>query len=212
MTGQEILTRFHLYVGDQSELSTEDELALANKKYDEVLGNRPWEFLKTSASGSILSDGTVSYITLPYDFRYFIENNQKTDNSESPQNNASPKVVFVGPNYIPYQIINFSDRRQFRNSSGYAYPDLANQRLVFTMPPADTTYEFDYVAQWTPLELGTSPIFPVDFHPMIAQLMAVDSTIIELFDRAHSYAKENQAEANESMARLCHYNSLQTFN
>jgi hypothetical protein len=212
MTGQDILNQFHNYTGDQSELSTEDELILLNNIYDSILSDRPWEFLKTSTSGSILSDGTVSYITLPEDFRFFIENNQKTDNSQTTYNNASQKVIFVGPNYTPYQIVNWSDRRQFQNTSGYAYPDLANNRIVFTVPPADSTYEFDYIKNWSPVTLVTSPIFPSDFHNMIHQYMAVDSVIINLFDRAHSYAKENQTGADELFKAMCYWNSMLTFN
>ncbi len=174
--------------------------------------DRPWEFLKKTVSGSIQTDGITSWITLPYDFRYFIENNEKTDNSSTSYNNASPKVVFIGSNYTPIQIVNFSDRRQFRNTSGFAYPDIVNQKLVFTWLPTETTYEFDYIYQWAELTLTSSPIFPADFHNMLYQLMAVDSVIINLFDRSHSYAAENQKGADKLFKALCYWNSLQSFN
>ena len=212
LTGQTIINRFHLYTGDQSELSTQDELDLANKVYDDILNTRPWEFLKTSASGTISTDGVTSWITLPADFRYFIENNQKTDNTQTIENNASSKVVFIGPNYTPVQIVNFSDRRQFRNTNGFAYPDIANNKLVFTWLPTETTYEFDYIKNWDALTLVTSPLFPADFHDMIFQLMAVDSVIINLFDRAHSYAAENQKASDDMLKKLCLWNSYLTFN
>lgn len=212
LTGQDIINKFHLYVGDQSELSTQDELDLANKIYDEVMNDRPWEILKTSASGTISSANGVSYITLPEDFRFFIENNQKTDNSETIYNNASPKVVFVGPNYTPYQIVNWSDRRQVRNAGNYCYPDLANNRIVFTTQPTETSYEFDYIKNWDVLTLATSPIFTADCHDMIYQGMAVDSVIINLFPRANSYAVENQKAFDSSLKKLQYLNSLQSFN
>ena len=143
MNGQQIIDKFRIYVGDQSELSSQEELDLLNNVYQNVMQDRPWEFLKKTVSGSIQTDGITSWITLPYDFRFFIENNEKTDNSSTSYNNASPKVVFIGPNYTPIQIVNFSDRRQFRNTSGFAYPDIVNQKLVFTWLPTETTYEFD---------------------------------------------------------------------
>ena len=202
-----------MYVGDQSELSTQDTLDLENKIYDDILNQLPWEFLKKVATGSILQDANGYYITLPYDFRYFIENNQRTDNSIGMDNNAVAKVVFVGSNYVPYQIVNFSDRRQFRATGGnYCYPDIANQQIRFFQTPADTTYEFDYIYNWPALTLITSPLFPADFHDMIYQGMAVDSVIINLFDRSHSYAKENQMAYNDMLSKLKYWNSLQTFN
>src|ERR1035437_491659 len=99
LNGQTIVNRFHLYCGDQSELSKQDELDLLNKCYDDVLNQRPWSFLKTSATGTILTDANGAYITIPTDFRYFIENTLRTDNSETVYNNASPKSVFVGASY-----------------------------------------------------------------------------------------------------------------
>jgi hypothetical protein len=212
MTGEQIIDKFHIYTGDQSELSSQEELDLLNNVYQNVMQDRPWEFLKKTVSGSIQTDGITSWITLPYDFRFFIENNEKTDNSSTSYNNASPKVVFIGPNYTPIQIVNFSDRRQFRNTSGFAYPDIVNQKLVFTWLPTETTYEFDYIYQWAELTLTSSPIFPADFHNMLYQLMAVDSVIINLFDRSHSYAAENQKGADKLFKALCYWNSLQTFN
>lgn len=208
MTGQELLNKFHLYTGDQSDLSSDDELDLLNKVYDDVMQRRPWEFLKKSASGSISSDATSSYITVPADFRYFIENNQKTDNSSTTYNNASPKVIFVGSNYTPYQIVNFSDRRQYLNQTGFAYLSLTDGKIRFTATPVDSTYEFDYIKQWDALTTGTSPVFPTDFHDMLYQMMAVDSVIITLFDRARSYAVENQNAADDAFKKLCYYNSM----
>jgi hypothetical protein len=207
LISSEIISKFHLYVGDQSELSSTDELDLLNNVYQGVMQDRPWEFLKKSISGSILNDGTVSYIPIPADFRQFTEDNSKTDNTYEVNNNASPKVIYTGSTYTPVQIVNWSDRRQVRNTSGFAYLDSANSRIAFTWLCPDSTYEFDYIFQWPELTLTTSPLFPADFHNMLFQLMAVDSVIINLFDRAHSYAAENQAGATRLMKALCYYNA-----
>lgn len=212
LNGQDIITKFNLFCGDQSELSTSDELDLLNKQYDDVLNSRVWEFLKKTSSGTIQTDGTTAWITLPSDFRFFVENNEKTDNSSTTYNNAAQKVVFVGPNYTPYQIVNFSDRRQFRNSSGYAYADIANNKIVFTALPSDYTYEFDYIGNWDALTLATYPIFPADFHDMLYQMMCIDSVIINLVEKANSYAPENREAAKEAMKKLCYYNSQLSLN
>ena len=209
MTGQDILNKFHTYTGDQSELSTAEELDLLNNVYQDILSERPWEFLKKVATGTLAvqSDGSAT-ATLPSDFRYFIENNQYTDISRQQYNNAVGKVVFTGPNYTPNQIINYSDRRQFRTQSGYCYVDIVQNKLVFPVAPSDLTYEFDYIYRWSDIGLNDSPIFPSEFHYMIYQLMAVDSVIINLFDRSHSYAKENQEGAAVNLKALRYWNSM----
>ena len=208
MTGSEIISAFELYVDDATELNAVDELTLANKVYKKILRNKPWEFLKKTATGTLSM--TVPYVALPSDFSFMAENNQTTDISVGIDNNASPKVVFVIKNgsYNPYQIINFSDRRQYLNKDGYAYVDLANSRLIFTLQPTTAySYEFDYIYMPTDITLSTSPIFPTDFHPMIYHGMAVEHDIIILFEKARSYAPENQAKYNDYMRDLAYYNS-----
>lgn len=212
MTASDIIAKFHLYIGDQSELSSDDELDLLNKVYDDVLAMQPWEFLKKSATGTILSDSIGYYIPFPADFRAFVENNEKTDNSETIYNNAAPKVVFTGPNYVRNQIVNFSDRRQYRNSSQYCYPSWTEKKIRFFVQPVDTIYEFDYIIQWTPLGINDSPIFLADQHSILFFLMCVDSVIINLFDRSHSYAVENKNSADAGIKVLQYWNSQQTFN
>lgn len=212
LTGQTIINKFNLYIGDQSELSTADELDLLNKVYDDTMNQRQWSFLKSSVAGTIDVTNGVATITPPEDFRYFCENSLKTDNSYTVSNNASPKVIFVGPSYAPYQIVNWSDRRQFRNISGYCYYDATIGKIVFTTVPPDLEYEFDYIRNWDDLTLATSPIFPADFHDMLYQAMCVDSVIINLFDKARSYAKENQAAYDDMYKKLCYYDSQFTLN
>lgn len=206
MTAQEIIDKFELYVDDSTELSETEELDLLNKVYQRVCSNRPWEFLKKSATGNLST--TVPYIALPSDFGYLSENNQYTDNSVGIDNNASPKVVFIGTAFTPYQIINFSDRRQYKDQVGYAYVDYANDRLVFTSQPTSAdSYEFDYVAFPATLTLSDTPAFPARFHDVLVHLMAVDSMIIQMFPKAQSYATENQIKANDILADIAYYNA-----
>lgn len=202
-----IITNFELQVSDVTELSTSEELMVLNRVYNKVCDARPWEFLKTQASGSILSDATSSYITLPTNFNYFSENNQYTDNSISPQNNASPRVVFVGTNYSPYQVVNFGDRRQYRNQDGYCYLDLAGGKIRFFVTPQQSTYEFDYIKIPTALVAGADPETPARFDDIYEYAMAVEDSILQLSPKATSYKDENERLYANRMADMAYYNA-----
>lgn len=211
MNGEEIIDKFHTYTDDNSEISSSEELDLLNKVYKKVCRARHWEFLKTAATGTLDSyTDVLSYITLPANFVAFSENNNETNNTFEPQNNASPKVVFIidsSGNYIPYQIVNFSDRRQYKNRAGFCYIDYANSRITFFAKPPNNSYEYDYIKSPTDLALNTSPIFHADFHDILYHGMAVDEMIIELFDRAHSYAPENRAKYEEYLTDMAWANA-----
>jgi hypothetical protein len=212
LTGQDIIDKFELYTGDTTELSTQDELYLVNKIYGDVCNDRPWEWLKKTATGTITVTNGVATITPPADFLYFVENSQATNIAYETQNNASPKVIFLATAtglYDPYQIINFSDRRQFLNQVGYAYLDTVNNLITFTKVPTETdlTYEFDYIYTPPAITLTTSPVFPALYHDIIFHGMAVDDMIIQLFDREKTYAKENQAGYDSMMTKLRYYNA-----
>ena len=205
MNGQEIIELFRLLVDDTTELSSVEELALANRIYKQICSQKHWEFLRKSATGT--QSITVPYVSLASDFKFFTENSQYTDISEG-QDNSVSKVVFVGSNYQPYKIINYSDRRQYRDKDGYAYADLSNNRLYFTKQPTiANSFEYDYIAVPTKLALNTSPVFNEDYHPIIAYGMATDSFAIQLFDKAKSYANENQKKYDKYFEDLAYYNA-----
>lgn len=206
MLASEIITKFEQYVDDTTELSTTEELALLNKIYQRVCMYRPWEFLKKSVTGTLST--SVPYVGLPTDFSYIINNNQYTDNSYPIDNNSAPKVVFVGTNYEPYKIINYSDRRQYRNQKGYAYVDIVNSRLYFTLQPTSAdSYEFDYMSVPTTLVASDTPSIPTRFQDIIYHGMAVDDSIIQMFPKAQSYLGENQAMYDKYLAEMSYWNA-----
>lgn len=209
MTASEIITTFELQVNDVTELSTAEELSILNRIYQRVCSYRPWEFLKTTASGTVLTDATGSYITTPSDFAFFSENAQYTDNSIAYQNNASPKVIFIIQNntYIPYQVVNFSDRRQYYNKGNYAYLDLANGVIRFTKPPVTTSYEFDYIKVPATLTAGSTPVIPTRFQEILVYGMATENDILQRSPKATSYAPENQAKYQQCLDDLAYYNA-----
>ena len=206
MTGSEIIADFELYTSDMTELSSTAELALLNKIHQRVCAYRPWEFLKKTASGTLST--SVPYVALPSDFGNFSENNQWTNNAIGIENNASAKVVFIGSGFTPYQIVNFSDRRQYYNQNNIAYLDYANQRLVFTVQPASAlSYEFDYIAIPADILASESPIIPTRFQPVIYHGMVADDNIIQLSDKARSYREENLGRYNDYLKDMSYWNS-----
>ena len=207
MKASDVLALFEQYTDDNTELSSGQELILLQKKFNQVWNDRPWEFTKATASGTF--GLTIPHIPKPSDFSNFIENNGYTDNTASVDNNAAQKVIFVGSSYAPYQIINWSDRRQYRNTSGYAYLDLPNSGITFTVTPvAADTYEFDYKKQPPTLVLGNEiPFVPAEFHDVFYHLMAVDDDIILRFPKAQSYAAENAAAAKSILDDMALWNA-----
>jgi hypothetical protein len=207
MTPEEVIALFQVYVDDATELSTTEEFLVLRKVFNKIWLAKPWEFAKSTASGTFAL--TRPHIPKPEDFSNFLENNTYTDNTVSVDNNASPKVIFVSSAYTPYQIINWSDRRQYRNKSGYAYLDLPNNGITFTATPLATdTYEFDYKTIPPTLALGVViPGIPTAFHDMLYHGMAVEDDIILRFPKAQSYAAENQAKFDGYLHDLSQYNA-----
>lgn len=206
MTATEIITSFETQVSDVTELSTSEELALLNRVYQRVCNDRPWEFLKATATGTITNSGSSYYLTLPDDFAYFYENFDYTDNAISTQINSGNRVVLVGSNYAPYYIVNYADRGQYRNRGGYAYLDIANNRLYFTGPTSGT-YELNYIKVPETLTASDEPVFPARFQDILVYGMAVENDIIQLSDKAKSYAPENQELYNQYLADMALWNS-----
>ena len=205
-----LITDFELQVNDVTELSSSEELSILNRIYQSICAKRPWEFLKTSASGTMSGSGVDGYyITIPSDFGYFYENNTYTNNTLSAQNNASPKVIFIGANRTPYQIVNYSDRVQYLGKTGYAYVDLVNSKIYFTGTPVSTTYLMDYIKIPALLTTSDYPIFNGRFHDIITFGMAVDNEILQLSPKAQSYAPENQAKFNQYLSDMeYHYSQF----
>lgn len=212
LTAAQIITNFELQVSDVTELSSTEELSLLNRRYQKLCLNRPWQFLRVPANGTILSDATGNYITMPVDFAFFTENNQYTDSSMSVNNNAAPKVIFVVTSsgaYLPYQIVNFSDRRQYLNRGGFAYYDAANNITRFTGSTSGvgSLYEFDYIKVPPVLAIGDSPLFPGRFHDILTFAMATDNDILQLSPKATSYQVDNEAKYQDYLLDMQYWDA-----
>lgn len=195
MIGSEIIQRFRLQVDDASELSSSEEIALANEVYNDIANDRPWEWLKATGTGT--TSTTLPYIALASDFKSLTPN--KNDKS----------VIFVGADFSEYKVIPFSDRRAYRNSGGVCYIDVPNQRLVFTLQPTEAkAVEYDYIKAPTDLTVATSPLFTRK-NEIISYGMAVRFTPIEQPDKAQaSYMGENEDRYYSLLADLAMEDSL----
>lgn len=204
MTASEIIAEFELYVDDTTELSTAEELALLNKIYQKVCDDRPWEVLKKEASGTM---ATTTTITVPSDFGYFTTNRNYTDTSQAASANARQVGILInGTKWL--QLVNWSDRRQYANQDGYAYYDAANNTITTTYAqPSGATYSLDYKAVPSALIISSTPVFPARFHDILVHGMAVDDMIIQLFNKARSYAPENQAMYTSYLAQMAMWNA-----
>ena len=205
MTTQEIIDKFFILVDDTTELLTSESLNLAQKIYNQIISNRPWEFLKKEFTGA--TNGTTT-VTLPADFAYMLDNQNYTDSSIGSSQISRPCVVFVGTNYQAYRVVNWSDRMQYRTNNDVCWVDILNGNLVFAIAPSSgQTVIFDYAFIPATLTLVTSPVFPARFHDMIAFGMASDDMAIQIFDKAKSYAKEHESQYMSYMSDMAYYNS-----
>lgn len=194
MTGAEIIAKFNVYVDDDSQLSSSEELALLNDIIQNVVNHRTWNWLKKEHTDTMST--SVPYIALPSDFGYMLSNDELDGEDRV--------VVYVGADSEPYIVVSFSDRRNYRDKDGFAYIDRVNSRLVFTKQPSEAkSVEFDYF--YIPDDLSATsetPVIPSRFHKILVHGMAMDHNIIEQSEKARSYRAENEVEYARIMARM----------
>ena len=198
MNTAQIIAKFNLYIDDGSELSSAEELALANKIYRQVLDEKDWEFIKKEYAGT--TSASVPYIALPSDFKNIVVNYDDEDGEPS-------QVVFVGQNHDVYKIIPFSQRRNYRDNSGFCYIDKRQGRLYFTEQPAGAyDVEFDYVYNPDDLTLATSPVWDSIHHDIIHHAMVIDFYSIEQTEKTRSYYQENLIAYGKVLQRMTNVN------
>lgn len=202
-TPSQIITDFELYIDDATDLSSTEELALFNRVFKKICSSKAWEFLKKAAAGT--TSTSVPYISLPSDFGYLAQNHNYT---ETAANGGTNPVVFVGTDYVPYKVVSWSDRRQYRDQANVCYIDIANSRLYFAKQPSSAlAVEYDYVA--APASLGLNDTIPIPdrFVPAIFHGMCVDDFIIQQSDKAKSYKRENEDKQKEYLDDMAYWNS-----
>lgn len=184
---QDIITAFELFIGDETELSDVEELALCQKVYNEILEEAEWEFLKKEQTGTL--SGTD--IPQPADFNSL----------------TNKQTVFIGASNTKYAVVPYDDRRAYQDKAGYFYYDARLEKLVSTFNVNDT-YSFDYIMIPPALDVsGSNPVFPIRFYDMIYHKMCCNADIINLSDKARSYAAENLKEYQNILTNMKLWNS-----
>ena len=205
MLGSDILLKFNVQVDDASELSDTEALDLANDIYQEIQDDRPWEWLRATAS--LTQSTSVPYIALPSDFKMMMPNysgvtSGQFNNLGVPRgykppvynNLTSVPVVIVGSTNSPYIVIPYAEHQNYINTDGYCYVDVPNSRLVFTKQPTiANSATFDYIKVAPALTTATSPLFRSGFHKIIPFGMAARLPQLTQADKGTSYTNENRA-------------------
>ena len=202
MTKQEIITKFHLFIDDMTELSDAETSDLFDKHYRRINSMKPWEGTKAEGTGT--TSTSLPYVALPEDFLYLTANN----NHSASHYEAKGPVIFKGTTFDPIEVVSWSDRRQYRDSNRHAYIDIANKRLYFTkQPTAAEAIEYDYHKQMPELTLAESPWFSNEFHDALYHFMVADDYMIQQSDKAKSYADENTKAAFSFIDSMSYWNS-----
>lgn len=195
LTGQQIIDRFELYTDDTTDLSSDEELTLANDKLRLVYMEQPWEFLRRKKTGAIESGGKI---TLPTDFDELMENYSEDPTISEPL----LKVIFVGSQRSPYFFVPMGQRNanQFSN---VCWIDPLDGKINFAQSPGTgCAYEFDYKTSPDDIAVGTSPKLPPEYHPMIVFLMLIDEEIIKKSEKARSNMQENAVQYQKYLKNL----------
>jgi hypothetical protein len=199
LTGQNIVDKFNLYKDDTSELSDAESLDLAQNIYNDVLMDREWEWLRKTFSGVTNSDGSV---TLPADFISVMKNYSEDETSSIPEK----AVVYV--NQDVYPVIPMGARTLQGGLGNFFYIDPVNNVMKSTATlGGGIAVSFDYKMRPPALTLTTSPVFPAENHMMIVYGMAIDDDIIQIFEKARSYAAVNQMKYDKHMTALARYSN-----
>ena len=199
--GKTILEEFELQVDDGTELSTSEEYTVLNRVYREVLDFKDWLFLMKPLA--LTTDGSDE-VALPIDFHRFLQSGQYTNRFIDAK---YPYVIFLGENKQPYYYVNYLDREQYRNASGYFYIDLITNKIKFTSTPnSGLAVTGDYIYMPDEITALTYPVFPAAYHDILPYGMAVDDFIIQLFDKGKSYAPENMAKFQRRIDAMASWN------
>lgn len=210
MTGTEIIQKFELYTDDTTELSTAEELALANDKAKIIYQEMPWEFLRKAFSGVTNADGTI---TAPADFVHFMHNY-----SEDPTQSLPDQAVVYINGYTPYFVVPMGARNNYNSQNGIfgdrniCWFNPSTQKIEFPVSPGGGVQAgFDYQRLPADFVAGTSPAAPMgmdsQFGMAIVHLMCIDDDIIQKSEKARSNVSENNGLYQKILTNLKHNNA-----
>jgi len=179
-----------------TELSTDDELFLANKINRDIYIEQDWEFLRKNQTGVTDSNGEIP---VPIDFEKFMQNYSK---EETKDEGSLPDtcVVFISGN--PYKIIPAGSKNLYVGDAVCYYDSLTRTIKFPTSVGVGANYEFDYKYIPVDLELTDSPLFSYNVHQIIFYGMLIDDEIIQKVEKARSFMNVNSAMYNKYLSKL----------
>ena len=193
LTGQQIIDRFELYTDDTTDLSSDEEIILANDKLRLVYMEQPWEFLRRKKTGVVESDGKI---TPPSDFDELMENFSEDPTVGEP----ITKVVYIG--HSPFLVVPMGQRNA-NNYSNVCWIDPTDGKINFAQNPGSgAAYEYDYKTSPDDIAVGTSPKLPAEYHPMIIFSMLIDEEIIKKSEKARSNMQDNAVQYQRYLKNL----------
>lgn len=185
----DVIKDFELFMDDTTELSTVEEIRIAEKHSQRIANQYPWLKLRKEGSGTVAS----RTVALPTRFDYLVENYNETAMNEY----ADGPVVLVGTSRKPYKVVSYEDRKRYVDRNGYVYVDISNDVLAFTGSDANgETVSFDYQEYPATLTDASDTLWiPDRFVPALYHSMCVDDFVIQQSEKARSYRDENLAAA-----------------
>lgn len=195
MTGQDIINKFEMHTDDTTELSSQEELELANAKLRFIYDLQAWEFLRKNKTGTVAAAGIV----VPTDFLHCMVNYSEDMTSNLPDT----AVVYLGGN--PYKLIPMG----MRNSSpitNVCWYNPSNRTIEFKENMAGQSYEFDYKYLPDDITVSTEPVLPTS-HYIVVYAMLIDDDVIQKTDKARSNIVENTNAYGQQLSNLKSYNS-----
>lgn len=138
-------------------------LSLLNVAKDKIEGERDWEFLKKTATGS----ATTAAISAPADFRYTLS-------------------MYVGTQ--PYRQIPFEQKQLFQSSANCWYFDAGNSNLYLIGITSGQTYYHYYIKTTDELTASVNPTWwPTRFHRLLGFELAEMYYAIDQGERGRSW-------------------------
>ena len=154
MTGSNIKSFFELVVHDS--LDSVETYQLMNMARVNIEDDRAWEYRKCldETIAHLSSDTYLTSHNLPSDFDSIL-------------------MVYDGTITTPLVEVPFADRNKYQNSANRFFIDYSTNKIYFTgSVSSDQTVHLWYIKNSADISSGTSPVFPVKYHPLIAFKMA----------------------------------------
>lgn len=202
MIGTELLKQFTVQTDDQTELSTDEMLSLADNKVKEIYVDTVWEFLRKSATGTF-SSGSIDLTTVAPDFLFAMPNYSEDTVYMTPE----VPVVYVSDR--PYKIIPMGLRGQMKGRD-VCWVDSVQNKIVFDNTSLAGTFSFDY--QYIPSAITQSSTEILVntkgmYDTAVLYSMLIDDDIIQKTEKARSNVNENTARFQSIMSKLKSYNA-----